>query len=792
MLPFPLRLLFALAFLISAPAVAQTTNAASTNAPAATAPATIATGDIVTQAQADTAKLQENQTALDADTTLKDITDKLPDLTHQIDNQTANDARLLTANPSLSNLQPSQLAWRAMADKLSSAQKDLSLRVQQLDSSLYDLRQMDARWKATLDAATAAKPAAPPEIIARIKQVRDLIATSIQSVQASLTPLYTMQTGVSTQETRTASGLDTINRAIDNARLDLFKQNRPALWEPEALAPMQGGAVVQEEHSLQAQFNILKTYLGEKVGALLVHLLLLALLIIGFVWLRRAIHAHLQDQPDLARAALIFDAPFATAILIALLATTFFYPEAPRLLLAAMGATALIPAIIVTRRLIDPANFPILYATLIAYFVDQIRYVVIPTGVFYRLLFIVELLAISIFILTTFHSKHLADSPVETNRLRRYTRFYLHFAFLVFVFAGFANVFGYVHLSGHVGEGMLDASYIAVVLYAAVRILDALVITAMTARPLASLGMVRRHRDLFYGYVSAGMRWIVFALWLALSLEKFSLLDPLLQQGSTALNYQVTWFFVSFNIGAIFAFPLTIWATFLLSRFIRFVLQEEVYPHLQLSRGIPYATSTVVHYAVLTLGFLAAVAATGVPLTQFAFLAGAFGVGLGLGLQNIFNNFVSGLILLFERPVKVGDDIQIDANTLGRVERIGIRASVILLANGSELIIPNGNLISNPVTNWTLSNCERLIEIPVTITSKVDPQHVLDLLTRIAAAHKNVLKNPAPHTVLVTFGAAMNFKVRAWIDSEDEWMKVTSDLSIAISEALTKEGITVG
>ena len=191
------------------------------------------------------------------------------------------------------------------------------------------------------------------------------------------------------------------------------------------------------------------------------------------------------------------------------------------------------------------------------------------------------------------------------------------------------------------------------------------------------------------------------------------------------------------------------------------------------------------------MGFFAALAATGTNLTQFSFLAGAFGVGLGFGLQNIMNNFVSGVILLFERPIKVGDIVQIDTN-MGKVERIGIRASVILLANGSELIVPNGNLISNPVTNWTLSNCERLIEIPVTIASKVDPQHVLNLLTEVARAHPSVIKNPPPQALLVTFGGtALTFRLRAWIDSEEEWMKITSDLSLAINAALARENIAM-
>jgi small-conductance mechanosensitive channel len=201
----------------------------------------------------------------------------------------------------------------------------------------------------------------------------------------------------------------------------------------------------------------------------------------------------------------------------------------------------------------------------------------------------------------------------------------------------------------------------------------------------------------------------------------------------------------------------------------------------------------MVHYTVLLIGFFAAVAATGTQLSQFAFLAGAFGVGLGFGLQNIMNNFVSGIILLFERPIKVGDVVQIDPATVGKVASIGIRASIIQLGNGAEVIVPNGNLISNPVTNWTLSNCNRQIEIPLRIASKVDPQTVIDLLIKVADLHPDVLKNPAPRAYLVNFaGGFLTFRLSAWIDSSEGWVRITSDLSLAINAALAKENIAIG
>ena len=116
-------------------------------------------------------------------------------------------------------------------------------------------------------------------------------------------------------------------------------------------------------------------------------------------------------------------------------------------------------------------------------------------------------------------------------------------------------------------------------------------------------------------------------------------------------------------------------------------------------------------------------------------LPGAFTVGIGFGLQNVINNFVSGLILLFERLIKIGDVIEVGGN-VAEVSRIGIRASVIRTADGSEVIVPNGSLISNQVINWTYSDRNRAVEISVNVVGDVDPQRVVELLKSTAVAQR--------------------------------------------------------
>jgi potassium-dependent mechanosensitive channel len=232
-------------------------------------------------------------------------------------------------------------------------------------------------------------------------------------------------------------------------------------------------------------------------------------------------------------------------------------------------------------------------------------------------------------------------------------------------------------------------------------------------------------------------------------------------------------------------------ASFLISKFVRFLLEEDIYQHFLLPSGIPYAISTVLHYIILVFGFFIALGALGIDLTKITILAGAFSVGVGFGLQNVINNFVSGLILLFERPIKLGDMIEIGGNG-GTVSRIGIRASIVRTPSGSEVIVPNGSLISNQVTNWTLSDQRRAVEVAVKVAPGTDLQHVAKLLKNAAAGHSDVVKEPAPQVhVLDLTGSAIVFQLQVWTDRSESWPQLRTDLSVAINDALARENIAL-
>jgi len=245
-------------------------------------------------------------------------------------------------------------------------------------------------------------------------------------------------------------------------------------------------------------------------------------------------------------------------------------------------------------------------------------------------------------------------------------------------------------------------------------------------------------------------------------------------------------------LGGVLGFFAILLLGFALSTSLRFLLREELLKRLHLKRGIPELISTTLHYLLLLLVFLFAVNTGGVALNKFTVLTGALGVGVGFGLQNIINNFVSGLILQFERPIRIGDIVEVGAGVTGPVTRIGIRSSTVQTFQGAEVIIPNASFISSNVTNWTLSESRRRLDLPVGVAYGTDPKLVKELLERPAIQHPDVLTSPEPEAFFMGFGdSALNFELRFWVMQESNTVKVKSEVALEVMRLLDDAGIEI-
>jgi small-conductance mechanosensitive channel len=203
------------------------------------------------------------------------------------------------------------------------------------------------------------------------------------------------------------------------------------------------------------------------------------------------------------------------------------------------------------------------------------------------------------------------------------------------------------------------------------------------------------------------------------------------------------------------------------------------------------AVVAVVRYTLLIVGTVVILQMFGIRLTAFAVLAGAIGVGVGFGLQQIISNFISGLIIMFERPIKVGDRIEL-ANLEGNVTEIGMRRTTVVTSDNIAILVPNSRFITDNVVNLRYHSQHIRMRVPVSVAGGADPAAVERVLLEVARAHPDVLADPKPAVRLLALsaGGSMGFELQVWnttrINARDS---LVSDLNFAIREKLTSNGI---
>jgi small-conductance mechanosensitive channel len=741
------------------------------------------------EAQSTLASLQEVEANVSRDqSSAEAIGRTLSELTNEIDARAAEDRRLLTSSPSLEVLFPLKLAWQSFGVRLSASARELTQHATSLEEQLGRLDKLSKIWQATLQSAK--QPEAPLPVLQSVQSVVDSVERMRQTIESARAQVLALQSRISEQEARVRTALSLIEQGENRALKSIFVRDSPPIWSLQTSLETEWAQHSRESFSLQLKASA--AFIKRLPFTFLIHALFIVLIATALHWMRRRIGKLAPEKPDLQRALPILDLPVSTAFALSILIMPLVYAQAPRLIQALMGTVTLIPTVAVLRRLLQRGSYPILNALVILYFVGILRVLAAPLPVLARFIFLGQVLGGAVFLAWVLRSWRPPAEAVETHGLIwRTIRATAKIGLVLLPVAFLANIFGYVNLGNLLGIIFLKSVYIAAVLYTVIRIIEGLIIIALQVRPLGSLRVVSLHRPMLQRRTCRLLELLAFLLWLNVLLNFFGLRKSLIASIEAALNANLAIGPFNITLGGILAFLITVWASFLISRFLRFVLEEDVYHHFHLARGIPYAISTMLHYAILLVGFFVALGALGIDLTKLTILAGAFSVGIGFGLQNIINNFVSGLILLFERPIKVGDVIDVGGH-VGEVTRIGIRASVIRTADGSEIIVPNGSLISSQVTNWTLSDRKRAVEVSVNVATGADPQRVVELLKSTAAAHPGVAKEPSPHVYITNFSAgAITFQLRAWIDRYEDLAQLRSDLSLAVNNALAREKIAI-
>jgi small-conductance mechanosensitive channel len=230
---------------------------------------------------------------------------------------------------------------------------------------------------------------------------------------------------------------------------------------------------------------------------------------------------------------------------------------------------------------------------------------------------------------------------------------------------------------------------------------------------------------------------------------------------------------------------------FLVSRIINRILLKRILIKMQVQDSTRYMLLRINHYLIMIIGVVVAFQFVGINLSGLAVIFGLLSVGIGFGLQNVTSNFISGLILLLERPIKIGDRVTIGSNE-GDVTEINMRSTTIRTLNNITLIVPNSDFISSNVINWSHGDPKIRLDIKVGVSYSSDLQAVIDALIEVAGENSEVLEKPEPKVLLWEFGdSAWNMELQAWIKEPYEYRRIRSDINCAIVNKFRSRNIEI-
>jgi small-conductance mechanosensitive channel len=737
-----------------------------------------------------TNQIRDMQAKLAPSELTESIGSLLPRKVEQVSQQLNDTRKTLKGEPTLSVLQNQQQLWQQTQGDINIWLQVLTKRATLIRENLIELETLEAIWSKTLGEAVKAN--APQPILQQIKGVIESVSTEKASLGTQRTAVLDLQSNVAGELTKCNDILALISHMQQRVMGGIFTRDSLPIWKPSLWTYLADSFPKRLSETIPEWSKEFSRYMGGAAFGLPLHIGLFIVFAIFFSLARRSIHRWKADGAEISAKLLVFDRPFAAALFLTLSIASGPHTFSPPIVKVIFEILIFAPIVRLVRSVADRRALPELYTLWVLFALDAFRQEL--SGGLYsgQLLLVLETLTGAAVLLRTLVRKNfrLSSPQIESSLWKSVRPGIVILAFIT-LGAGFvAGALGYLSLARILASEVIAGGTMAVGLYTFVLIAIGIVSFSLLVWPLRCLRMVANNLGLIERRIYRVLVWAAVVVFIYRLLIYTGFLNPTVSfiQGILALKFERG--SVSVTVEDIVAFFLTVWASYLLSALLRFILQEDVYPRIGVQKGMAYAASSLINYILLALGFVVGLGVIGVSLTKISVLAGAFGVGIGFGLQSIVNNFVSGLILLFERPLHVGDTIEL-GDISGEVKSIGIRSSTVRTFRGADIVVPNADLVTKQVTNWTLGDKLRRIDLPVGVNYGADPENVIQIFVKVARAHPDVSNSPAPIALFKGYGdSSINFELRAWTDKLDRFPKIRSDLATAIYHACPKEGIT--
>ncbi len=771
---------------------AQAKPAAQTSGTPATAPAppppqtAIPLPDVAARSEELKRMLREISSQLPTSDQLAAAQATLDERDQQLENKRKDVEALLAATPSTLELRQEENYWQTQQRETSNLRQQLLDWANSAQSATERLKAQQPMWSATLEENESTSSLGPT--LDLLKQSVANLQKLIAQAQNQLRIIVNLQVRAADQDQLALDVLDNLEKARESMDRRLFERDSLPLWQLSQRRQM--GEDTSAYLPASTRLLGIRAFAMQAAGALAALGLLLLLSLFGAYRLHVLTRGLQPANEEQAQVLHIAKHWIALGMLPPLLCGYLLAPLAPVQLIGLVILISFVPTLILLPPFIQPRFRLVLYCLAGVYtFSAFIGWMAFSPAHKREVQFLTGLL---VFVVFAYLVRPSRIAPFqESGRSHRLRLLGIRLAVAALGMSLLANFFGYVKLAQFLEIVCLYSTFIAISMLMGVRIFTRLLLEGIDMPGAQQFAAVRSYRDGIVRWVPRVLQWGGVLIWLIATINLLGLADWVSKRIDDVRGFRIAGGSAGVTLGGVIGFFLILLLGYALSSTVRFLLREELLSRFHLSRGIPELISSTLHYLLLLLVFFFAVNAGGVELNKFTVLTGALGVGVGFGLQNIVNNFISGLILQFERPIHIGDVLEVDGTT-GKVTRIGIRSSTVRTFQGAEVIIPNGNFISAKVINWTLSESLRRIELPVGVAYGSDAKLVSKLLDQAATCNESVLTSPAPAIYFKEFGdSSLNFELHFWVMQESNIIKVKSEVALEVIRLFDDAGIEI-
>ena len=783
----------------TAPGIASPSQGAPANAPAQGAPTTapapapqipalpepIAAANIAFEAEATNFRLRLIRRDLDKAVMLSDVEKRLADLTAPLKRlRPALEAGDIFHAEELANFRQDLRRYRL---QLKALQDELAPRSRALEDQRDELRKMDLLWRVTFQSLSQQEALRQSQEITRSTQQE--ITDTISLLRSRRPVLLLIQNQISERLIVVEDLLSRTDDAINESIARLLSLDSEPLYRAIGFTKTRLSLAESIRTFYARRALPLFEYVKDSKWRLWTHLLISLLIVWLFHAVSRGSRKWLGQAGRDGGTEQILRHPLAAALVLSLLQSFNMYPNAPTFLYRLALLLMVFPLLRVVSGALSRDERAISYFLSGLFLLRSLD----ELFAFNDLIFRIYVLILAGMALFGFIWAARVDRAASRAGIGPWRTARMHLERLgVVILLGslIANIVGGVALGTLLAEAGISSAYAGVAIFAGVLAFQGYFLPLFQS-PLARRSLaIREYGERFRRRTSSLVRLAALIWWIWASLTLFGISGPILAWFSAALARQLSFGQVVFSLGGILFFVTTICLSFVVARFVAFVFEKDILSRLKLPQGIPATAAMLVRDSIIAFGFVLALAGAGVQWTQIVMVASAIGIGIGLGLQHLVASFIAGVILIVERPIRVGDIIEVGDMT-GVVTRIGLRSSTIQIPDGSEVICPNSNLISKELVNWTLSEQIRSVDVPVRAGYGADPDTVLAVLKKAAGEHPGVLRKPEPTAFFQGFGeSSLDFLLR-FFATHGDGLRLRSEVGIQINKAFREAGIQI-